>query len=426
MIHDFPYNDFAPLRIPESCRVARYALASHCLEKSDEQVVLDALRCPIGCGTLREEVDPGMRVTIAVDDSSRTTRTDIMLPLVLAELCEAGMPRDNVTVLIALGTHRPMTLDEMAQKYTPEVVADYRIVNPDWRDKNSFKEVGLSSRGCPIRVHKEISDADYVIGVGQTIAHMIAGFGGGGKIIVPGCADGDTVGEVHWLSNEVPDGKLFAQRENAVRSAIDEFAIKAGLKFIINDVPHGDGHHIAGAFAGHPILAHRAACEAVLRLCEVKIRERADIVVADAYPADLDFWQALKGMNVAYSAVKDGGTVILVSPCPEGASSQHEELTTVGYIRKEQVRRMVEQGKIDKCIGGNLFLGAQLLDKAEAILVTKGISEDETRAMGFIWAPDPAAAMEMALDRHGKSASVNLLYKASKMICTLENQEDVL
>ncbi|MCE5198082.1 MAG: nickel-dependent lactate racemase [Armatimonadota bacterium] len=421
MIHDFPYTDFDSLHIPESCRVALYTLQAQSPEKSDEQIVQDALRCPIGCGSLREEVKPGMRVTIAVDDSSRTTRTDIMLPLVLDELREAGVSRDCITILIALGTHRPMTLDEMAPKYTPEVVVEYKIVNPNWKDKRSYKEVGLSSRGCPIRVHTEISDADYVIGVGQTIAHMIAGFGGGGKIIVPGCADGDTVGEVHWLSNEVPEGKLYAQRENVVRGAIDEFAMKAGLKFIINDVPHADGHHIAGAFAGHPILAHKAACEAVLKLCEVKIQEKADIVVADAYPADLDFWQALKGMNVAYSAVRDGGTVILVSPCPEGASSQHEELTTVGYIRKEQVRRMVEQGKLDKCIGGNLFLGAQLLDRAQAILVTKGISEDETRAMGFIWAPDPASALEMALNRHGRSASVNLLYKASKMICTLKN-----
>ncbi|MCL4499321.1 MAG: hypothetical protein M1335_03635, partial [Chloroflexi bacterium] len=102
-----------------------------------------------------------------------------------------------------------------------------------------------------------------------------------------------------------------------------------------------------------------------------------------------------------------------------GASSQHDELTTVGYIRTEQIRLMVEQGRLDKCIGGNLFLGAQLLDKARAILVTKGISKSDTQAMGFAWAPDPSAALEMALERHGRSASVNVLYKASKMICTL-------
>lgn len=419
MIHEFPYNEFPALNIPESCEVNVYAPPTHPRDKIDVDIVLDALRSPIGCGMLRDEVKPGMRVTIAVDDSSRTTQTDLMLPLVLAELREAGVSRDDITILIALGTHRPMTTEEIGQKYTPEVVANYRVVNPDWKDKRCYKEVGLSSRGFPIRVRSEVSDADYVIGVGQTIAHMIAGFGGGGKIIVPGCADGDTVGVVHWLSNEVPDGKLYAHRDNAVRDAIDEFALKAGLRFILNDVPDGDGRHLAGAFAGHPIQAHRAACDAAREAYEVRIGKNADIVVADAYPADLDFWQALKGLNVAYGAVRDGGTVILVTPCPEGASSQHEELTTVGYIRTEQIRRMVEQGKLDKCIGGNLFLGAQLLDKARAILVTKGIPKDDTRAMGYAWAPDPNAALEMALERHGRSASVNVLYKASKMICTI-------
>lgn len=420
MIHEFPYNDFPVLNIPESCRVDRYSLKEQASGKSDCDIIRDALRAPIGCAALGEQVGHGTRVTVAVDDSSRTSRTDLMVPMLLAELREAGVARRDITILIALGTHRPMTREEIEQKYTPEVAADYHIVNPNWTDSCSYKQVGLSSRGCPIRVHKEISDADYVIGVGQTIAHMIAGFGGGGKIIVPGCADGDTVGEVHWLLSEVPEGRLYAQRDNAVREAIDEFALKAGLKFILNDVPGGDGHSLAGAFAGDPILAHRAACDAAREVCKVKVREKADIVITDAYPADIDFWQAIKGLYVGYSAVKAGGTVILVSPCPEGASSQHHELATVGYIGKEQVRRMVEQGEIDKCIGGNLYLGSQLLDKAQAILVTKGISKEDTRAMGFRWAPDPASALEMALSRHGASASINILYKASKMICELQ------
>jgi lactate racemase len=420
MIHQFPYADFPPLEIPDSRRVNVYTLPVQTRDTSDDHMVRDALRSPIGCGTLSETVGAGTRVTIAVDDSSRTTRTDLMLPIVLEELHAAGVTREDITILVALGTHRSMSSEEMQSKYTPGVVANYRVVNPDWQDKSSYRRVGVSSRGCPIRVRMEVSEADFVIGVGQTIAHMIAGFGGGCKIIVPGCADADTIGEVHWLLNEVPVGELYARRDNVVREAIDDFALKAGLKFILNDVPDADGHHLAGAFAGHPIAAHEVACEAALRICEVKIQEKADIVIADAYPSDMDFWQAIKGMNVAYSAVKDGGTVILVSPCPEGACSQHEEVTTIGYIRNEQVRRLVEQGKIDKCIGGNLFLGGQLLDKGPGILVTKGISEDQTRAMGFGWAPDPAAALALALERHGKTASINVLYKASKMICTIQ------
>ena len=174
---------------------------------------------------------------------------------------------------------------------------------------------------------------------------------------------------------------------------------------------------MAAAFAGHPIDAHRQACQAAHEACAVKIEEKADIVVADAYPADLDFWQALKGLNAAYGAVKEGGTVILVTPCPEGTSAQHPELTEVGYIPIDRTIKMVEQGKLDKAVAANLFLGRRLLDKAQSILVTKGISEADTEAMGFLWSPDPAAALELALQRHGKEASINVLYKAAKMVC---------
>jgi len=148
-----------------------------------------------------------------------------------------------------------------------------------------------------------------------------------------------------------------------------------------------------------------------------RLREKADIVISDAYPADLDFWQALKGLNAACGAVTDGGTVILATPCPEGTSAQHPELTTVGYIPVERTRRMVAEGTIDKAIAANLVLGRRLLDRARAILVTKGISERDTRAMGFGWAPDPATALQQAIARHGRSATINVLSKAAAMIC---------
>jgi hypothetical protein len=150
----------------------------------------------------------------------------------------------------------------------------------------------------------------------------------------------------------------------------------------------------------------------------VKLKEKADIVIADAYPADLDFWQALKGLNAAYGAVKDGGTVILVTPCPEGTSAQHPELTEVGYIPTDQTIRMVGEGKLDKAVAANLFLGRRLLDNARSFLITRGISEADTRAMGFEWSPDPQAALETALQHHGREARINVLYKASKMVCS--------
>ena len=418
MLHKFPYDDFSPVEIPDANVDGVYTLAESATTPSAKQLVKQALADPISCEPLRDQLRPGMRVTIAVDDSSRSTCTELMLPLVLEEIASANVSREDVTVFVALGTHRAMSNEELRAKYTDQVVENYRIVNPDWKDGSAYTEVGSSARGFPVKVHKEILKADYVIGIGQTIAHMIAGFGGGCKIINPGCSDSETIGQMHWMCTKVPEEKLFAVRDNAVRDLIDEVALQAGLKFTVNEVPGSAG--IAEVFAGHPIEAHKKACEFAKRVCQVSIRRKTDIVLADSYPADIDFWQALKGLNAAYGAVRDGGTVILVSPCPEGACSQHEEVTGYGYsLSLEKIKSMVAAGTIDKIVGANLCLGRRLLERADTILVTKGICEEDTRAMGFGWARNPTEALKMVFEKHGNSASVNVLYKAAKMICVV-------
>ena len=150
---------------------------------------------------------------------------------------------------------------------------------------------------------------------------------------------------MHWLCSDVREGQLFAVRKNPVRELIDDVARKVGLRFILNEVPGDTG--LAGAFAGDPVTAHEQACEFSKSAAEVKLREQAEIVVADAYPADLDFWQALKGLNAAYGAVREGGTVILVTTCPEGTSSQHDELTRYGYsLQVDEIRRLVAEGTL--------------------------------------------------------------------------------
>jgi nickel-dependent lactate racemase len=419
MTHSFPYEEFPPIEIPDSNLAGLYTLPESAQEFSNEELIRNALLHPIGGPRLREQVTAGTRVAIAVDDYSRSTRTDLMLPLVIEELHAGGVKAEDIAVVIAIGTHRPMSPAEIEQKYTAAVASGYTIVNPDWKDRSSYKDVELGGDRPTVRIHRAVVDADFVIGVGQTIPHMIAGFGGGGKIINPGCSDGDTIGIMHWLCHTVPEGKLFAVRDNAVRDLIDAVAAKVGLQFIVNEVPAG-GSGMAGVFAGHPVEAHREACRAARASCAVKLTEQADIVLADAYPADLDFWQALKGLNAAYGAVRDGGTVILVTPCPEGTSAQHPELTEIGYIPTGETMRLVSEGKLDKAVAANLFLGRRLLDRAQSILVTTGIPEADTTAMGFLWSPDPAAALEMALQKHGRDARINVLYKASKMVCEAE------
>ena len=138
MLHKFPYEDFEALEIPDENVDGVYALPESAAKESDEQIVRKALESPIGCERLCDQVHLGMKIAIAVDDSSRSTRTDLMLPPVLEEIVSAGANSKDVTVFVALGTHRPMSDEELRAKYTKKVVENYRIVNPDWKDKSAY------------------------------------------------------------------------------------------------------------------------------------------------------------------------------------------------------------------------------------------------------------------------------------------------
>lgn len=418
MKHRFPYREFGPVEIPDRQLSGVYSINAAAAPKDTRQLIAAALECPIGSPRLKHLVRPGTKVLIVVDDNTRTTRTELMLPAVTAELLSAGLDQNDIQIFIALGTHRAMTRGEMEVKYTPEIIAQYKFVLPNWRKPGEYAAVSASG-DFEVRIHRQLLKADFIIGIGQTVPHLIAGFGGGCKIINPGCADPDTIGRMHWLCSTVADGHLFAVRDNPVRKLIDEVGIKAGLKFIINEAP-GKDDTLAAVFAGDPVRAHRKACDFARSSCEVKIAELTDIVLADAYPSDLDFWQALKGLNAACGAVRPGGTVILVAPCAEGVCAQHPEIASIGFKHSvRHIQNLVATGQLCPIPAAAIWLGARLCGRANVILATKGVSETETTGMGLAYAADPASALAQAFRRHGSAARVNVLYKAAKMICVL-------
>jgi nickel-dependent lactate racemase len=392
------------------------------IRRDPGQLIAEALANPIGSPRLKDRVRPGMKVLIVVDDNTRTTRTELMLPAVIVELSGAGLVPRDIQVLVALGTHRPMSRLEMEQKYTPGLVACHRFILPNWQNSGEYEPVG-SSGDFPVRIHRELLKADFVIGIGQTVPHLIAGFGGGCKIINPGCADPDTIGRMHWLCSTTADGHLFAMRDNPVRKVIDEAGLKAGLKFIINEVP-GKDDAIAGVFAGDPILAHRAACDFARSSCTVAISELADIVVADPYPSDLDFWQSLKGLNAACSALRPGGTVIFVAPCTEGVCPSHPEIAAIGFKHPSgHIENLVTTGRLCPIPAAAIWLGVRMLERAKVVLVTKGVSAAAAAAMGLDYVADPSVALAQALRRHGAEARITVLHKAAKMICSLSQRQ---
>ena len=384
---------------------------------SAESTVREAMGMPIGSPSLGSIARGARRVCIVVDDISRPTPVRAILPPVIEELEAAGVDPSSIELLIALGTHRFMTREEIAAKVGPEILRRFSVSNHDWKDPAACQMLGSTLKGVEVWVNRKVMQADLVIGIGQIMPIDISGFTGGGKIIMPGVCGKITIDDMHWIRVDEPDELIQGKRDNVVRAAIDEVARKAGLRFIVNVVMNARGE-VIHAVAGDMEEAHRRGCALALALNSVHLPRAADIVVADSHPFDIEFWQANKALDQASHAVRPGGVLILIAPCTEGISATHHEVLRFGYPPLAQIRKMVADGTIDsKAVAIHMAQVSKVArEKATVILVTKGISASDVRTVGLEYAATPQEGLEQAFAMAGRTAKVAVLQGAAQML----------
>lgn len=302
-------------------------------ELDPETILSNAIDRPIGSAPLGELVEPGQTVCIISDDVSRPTPVSSVLDLLLPRLHEAGVLKEDVTIMIALGSHRLMTQEEIEDKLGRDHARNYRVLQSIFKGESSFTEVGKSSLGQAILLAKPAIDADIRIGIGNIVPHNTLGFSGGGKILFPGIAAESSVSEFHSHAATYAGG-VFGEIENSVRDEIEQWVEKAGLHFIINTILNRKGQ-VVNCVAGHYKQAHRAGAVFAKEVYGVPCQERADIVIVNGEPSSFDFWQGTKGLNAASIVVKKGGSVILVCPCEEGVGPHPEYLDYLGGKENE-------------------------------------------------------------------------------------------
>ncbi|AZR71968.1 hypothetical protein BBF96_00240 [Anoxybacter fermentans] len=381
-----------------------------------EKLVWEALQNPIGTNKLDQEVKPGDKILILSDDNTRATPVDKILKVLLPYLHELGIKKEDIIILMAVGTHRPMNQRELVAKLGQRIVDEYKVVNHLWNKKEENIYYGKTSKGIEVWGNKLLREADYVIGLGHIVPHRVAGFSGGGKIAQPGVSTGKTTGETHWLSALVPGSEIMGKRDNPVREQIDESARLMGLNFIINVVQDLKGK-VVGVFAGDFIAAHRAGCALAKEVYGVRI-PKADIVITDSYPADIELWQAAKGIYSSELVVKENGYVILVTPCPEGVSKAHPEIEKFGYLSLEEVKKLVENKELQELsVAAHLVhVGRVIKEKAHGIMVCPNISDELKEKLGFIPAASVQEALSYALNKKGKDASIVVMLHAGEIL----------
>ncbi|KKT92243.1 MAG: hypothetical protein UW91_C0024G0006 [Parcubacteria group bacterium GW2011_GWF2_45_11] len=417
MIVEFPYSEFEPLKISEVHKPQVFEMPNVQFRTTGAELVKLALTEPIGSKRLSELAIWKKKVLIVVDDISRPTPVSQFVHLIIEELQHAGISKDKIEFLMALGTHRAMTQEEMTTKLGTEITSCYQVHNHQWDNPDCLSHIGDTNEGIPVWINKLVRESDLVVGLGSIMPIEVCGFTGGGKILVPGVSGQVTVDQMHWTRIDVPAHHITGKSENPIRASIDSLARKAGLNFIVNVVLNSQ-NQIVGAVAGDMVTAHRKGCEIARKVFGVQIPHEFDIVIADGYPFDIEFWQVNKALDTAGIVVKKGGVVIIVSPCYEGFSQTHNEILEFGYTSIENIKKLVQCGKIlHKVVGVHMIqVSSVAIEKAKVILVSTGISKENTEKAGLMWAQTPQNAFENALLLVGKSPSIAVLKNASQML----------
>jgi nickel-dependent lactate racemase len=325
---------------------------------NEKSAVLQALATPIGARPLREWIKPGDRICIAFTDLTRATPNERIIPWLLEHL--ADVPREQITLLNQLGTHRPNTQGELEKLLTPEVVRNYRVINHEPENPEALVQFGTTADGTPALINRHLAQADVRIITGFIEPHFFAGFSGGIKGIMPGCAGLETVMSNHGAKNiGDPKATFGITQGNPLWEELREIALRVGPSFLLN-VTLNEQKQITGVFAGDIIQAHKVGYEFVRRSAMQKVKAPFEIVVTtnSGYPLDLNLYQGVKGMSAGARILSPGGTLILACECREGipanspldkllrsASSAEEILTmlsTPGFVRPEQWQAQIQ------------------------------------------------------------------------------------
>ncbi len=415
MKYRFPYDFAGEIEIPD--RQLLGVFQAHPFSAlSEDEIIEQAVHTPIGAPRLRQIVKKTDKVLFLPDDVTRATPAGRILPHLLGELEEIGVPDENIRFLMSLGTHRKMTEAELVAKLGAAVVSRYRVMNHHWEELENLVYVAHSNGGVPIYVNREALWADHVIGIGAIFPHAVAGFSGGGKIVIPGITGELTCGDMHWAMYGIPPRQLYGKMENPVRALIDEFALKAGLDYIVDAILDEDGR-VVDMVAGHPIQAHRAGCQMAYRHYGVQVPGPADIVIFDSYGTDIEYWQAIKAMTPAGIVMKDNGIVIQVASCPEGISVSHPEVLEFGYRPLAVVEDMMKQGLVNKSVAAHMIQASEVIvDRGRGYLISPGLTPQEIVRLGFRYAESPQQALDAALRARGPDASIIVLSHAGDIL----------
>ncbi len=364
---------------------------------ADERAaLLDALRRPIGCPALADQVSPGMRVVVAHSDITRATPNERILPAVLSELERAGVRREDITLLNALGTHRRHSGAQMRALLGEGIYNSYRCIQHDPHDSANLISLGVTCFDHPVRLNRWLVEADFKVLTGFIEPHLYAGFSGGPKCVMPGLAGAESVLTNHSPAMlRHPSANFGVIEGNPLWEEMMDIALRLSDTFLLN-VTLNRGRQITGVFAGDLRAAHRAGCEFVRQSAMVTAAGLYDLVVTtnSGYPLDQNLYQTSKGMRAAQRVVRRGGAILMAAACEDGLPDGGNYARLIAQAGSLQgLREMLAQPGFAAEDQWQLQIQAMLQDWADVYVYSDGLSDEQIRSALFI----PCRSIERAV-----------------------------
>ena len=384
---------------------------------NEREAITNSLRAPIGCPPLLDCVNKNDRVVVIVTDNTRPCPEDRLLPPILAEL-EEKVPRENITIIVALGLHPPLDKQELVKKLGRDIVENYNVMN---HDVNQTVNIGTTSRGTPVDINTRVVEADFRLSTGFIEPHFFAGFSGGRKSVAPGVFSVRSAYHNHsYAMIEHSCVKAGILKGNPIHEDMVEQARMAKLNFIVN-VLLNKKREITHVVAGEPIKAHEKGCQIERDIAGVKVAHKVDITITtnSGAPLDMDLYQSCKGIDTAAQITRDGGIIIIASACSAGVGPEaFRELHASVSSPKEVLQKIRREEPIGVQWENQILARTQL--KNDVYLVS-GLEDSAVKDMMMTPISTIEEGLEKAFKNLGDNAEIAVIPEGPLVLPLIEN-----
>ncbi len=370
-------------------------------EKELSELFKRALASPIEAPPSTEMMKGAGSAAIVIDDDTRPTPVDRILPLIIDCLDAAGIDESRIGIVIAVGTHHPMSEQAIRKRVGDRVYGNYQIVNHNSL-ADDLVELGKLSGGETLKINRLVAEADVKIGLGSVIPHPANGFGGGPKLIFPGVGNYDAIHRHHIDNFIKPNAYVGRLKNNEFYAGIREATEMVEFDYLFNCVLNYR-EEVVDLVCGKPIPAFERAVEITIENCGFDIDEKADITILSCFPYDV-IPQIFKPLRAASLATRKGGLMILTAknlgPLPEGLMSILQ--SAAGQDNDKLMAAMLE-GKLTS-YGAPLNLNfyvpiLRALKAFRCVVVTTEIPTETIEGMGLVHFDD----LQTAIDHYAQT-----------------------